>query len=75
MNITLSVDEETIRDARKAAAAMGKSLNEVVRDYLRSIAKPRSATDDMAELRRLSLGSGGRSRGWKFDREELHGRS
>jgi hypothetical protein len=75
MNITLSVDEETLRDARKAAAAMGKSLNEVVRDYLRSIAKPRSAATDMAELRRLSLGSGGRSHGWKFDREALHGRS
>lgn len=75
MNITLSVEEDTIRAARKAAAAMGKSLNELVRDYLRSIARPQSAEDDIAELRRLSKAAGGRSRGWQFDRTELHERS
>ena len=34
MNITLSVDERIAEQARKAAGAMGKSLNQAVRDYL-----------------------------------------
>ena len=75
MNITLSVDEQVLKSARKAAAAMGKSLNELVRDYLRSIATPAAAQDDVEEFRRLSLDSQGDSRGWKFDRDEIHERS
>ena len=34
MNITLSVDEQVARRAREAAQKMGKSPNQVVRDYL-----------------------------------------
>ena len=34
MNITLSVDEQVAQRAREAAKKMGKSLNQVVRDYL-----------------------------------------
>ncbi len=34
MNITLSIDERIAEEARKAAGAMGKSLNQAVRDYL-----------------------------------------
>jgi predicted HicB family RNase H-like nuclease len=34
VNITLSADEKIIERARKAAQAMGKSLNQAVRDYL-----------------------------------------
>lgn len=34
MNITLSVDERIAEQARAAAATMGKSLNQAVRDYL-----------------------------------------
>jgi hypothetical protein len=75
MNITLSVDEQTLKRARQAAHAMGKSLNELVREYLRSIALPAAADQDIEELRRLSQASTGRSRGWKFNREELHERS
>ena len=33
MNITLSVDERLVRRARKKAEAMGKSLNQLVREY------------------------------------------
>ena len=75
MNLTLSVDEQTLKKARKAASVMGKSLNELVREYLRSIATPGSAEEDVEELRKLSQASGGRSKGWIFDRQELHERS
>jgi predicted HicB family RNase H-like nuclease len=34
MNLTLSVDERLVEEARKVAAAMGKSVNQLVRDYL-----------------------------------------
>ncbi len=38
MNITLSIDGQVADDARKAAGAMGKSLNQAVRDYLEQLA-------------------------------------
>ena len=38
MNITLSVDEKVAQRAREAAQKMGKSLNQVVRDYLEQLA-------------------------------------
>ena len=38
MNITLSIDERVAEQARTAAATMGKSLNQAVRDYLEQLA-------------------------------------
>ena len=38
MNITLSVDEQVAQRARQAAQRMGKSLNQLVRDYLEQLA-------------------------------------
>lgn len=74
MNITLSVDEETVRRAREAAARLGSSLNQLVRDYLEELAGDVSPDDDVEELHELSGRSGGRSRGWRFDRDEIHER-
>jgi len=34
MNVTLSIDEQTVVRARKKAEALGKSLNQLIRDYL-----------------------------------------
>ena len=34
MNITLSIEERVAENAREAARKMGKSLNQVVRDYV-----------------------------------------
>jgi hypothetical protein len=36
MNVTLSIDEQVVARARKKAKALGKSLNELIRDYLQS---------------------------------------
>ena len=38
MNITLLADEAVIKQARKRAEAMGKSLNQLVREYLQQLA-------------------------------------
>jgi len=75
MNITLSVDERLVRQARKKADALGKSLNQLVREYLERLAGSDDADRDVVELRQLSRKSRGRARHWRFDRAELHGRS
>jgi hypothetical protein len=72
MNLTLSVDEQLVERARKRARAMGKSLNELVREYLRNLAGDEDAKRDMEVLRALSRRGRGRSGGWRFNREELH---
>jgi hypothetical protein len=74
MNLTLSVKEQVVARARRAAEAMGKSLNQIVREYLEQLAETSDPEEDVAELRRLSDDAQGRSRGWRFDREEIHER-
>ena len=75
MNITLSVEDDVVRRARHTAQSMGTSLNQVIRDYLEELAGRSSAEDDVREVRELSARSGGHSRGWKFDRQEIHERA
>jgi hypothetical protein len=54
MSLTLSVDKQLVERARRVARAMGKSLNELVREYLRNLAGDEDAKRDMEELRALS---------------------
>ena len=75
MNVTLSIDDDLLRDARQVAQAMGKSVNQLVREYLERLTGRDGAERDVEELRRLSAEGGGRTRGWRFDRDELHERS
>lgn len=74
-NITLAVDERVVREARQAAQAMGKSLNQLVREYLESLARQTDRDRWAAELEALSEQGGGHSGGWRFDRDEIHERS
>ena len=74
MNVTLSIDDEVIRQARRHAESMGTSVNQLVREYLEHLAGKRDQAADAAEFERLSRLAQGDSRGWKFDREELHQR-
>ena len=74
MNLTLSVDDEVIRDARQHAEALGTSVNQLVREYLEQLAGRTDPAADAAEFEQLSRRAEGDSRGWKFDREELHER-
>ena len=75
MNLTLSVEKEVVDRARKATAALGLSLNQAIRNYLEELAGTAVADDDIREMEELSRTSEGRSRGWKFDRDEVHERS
>lgn len=74
MNVTLSIDDEVIRLARRRAEALGTSVNQLVREYLEQLAGKTDPNDDAAEFERLSRLAQGDSRGWKFNREELHER-
>ncbi|MFZ0287202.1 MAG: DUF6364 family protein [Terriglobales bacterium] len=73
MNITLSVDEQLVARARKKADALGKSLNQLVRDYLQRLAGGDDPARSIEEFRRLS--GQGHSHGWRFNRDEIHERS
>jgi len=74
MNLTLSVDDEVIAQARRRAEAMGKCVNQVVREYLEELAGKSDLTAAVAEFEKLSRNPRGNSRGWKFNREEIHER-
>lgn len=74
MNVTLSVDDEVILRARRRAEALGTSVNQLMREYLEQLAGKSDPDEDAAEFERLSKLSNGDSRGWKFNREEIHER-
>ena len=74
MNLTLSIDDRLLKEARKVAQSMGQSLNQLIREHLEDLTARDDAKRDVEEFRRLSDEGGGRSGGWKFDRDEIHER-
>lgn len=72
MNVTLSIDEQTITRARKKAEALGTSVNQLIRDYLQKLAGGDDSEKSIEEFKRLS--GQGNSHGWKFNRDEIHKR-
>ena len=75
MNITLSVDERIAEQARKAAGAMGKSLNQAVRDHLEQLASQQQLAAELEAFEASALQSPGRLGGWTFDREDANRRT
>jgi len=73
MNVTLSIDDHLLARARKKAEALGKSLNQMIRDYLESVSGGDDAERSIEEFKRLS--GQGHSKGWRFNRNEIHERS
>ncbi len=72
MDLTVSLDEQLVARARKQANARGKSLDQVVRDYLRRLADGDDPEQAIAEFRRLS--GRGHAHGGRFNRDEIHRR-
>src|ERR1019366_3434810 len=72
MNVTLSIDEQLVTRARKKADALGKSLNQLIRDYLQKLAGGDDPEQSIQEFKHLS--GRGHSRGWRFERNEIHER-
>ena len=73
MKVTLSIDEQLVARARKKADALGKSLNEMIRDYLQKLAGGDDPERSIEEFKRLS--GRGHSCGLRFNRNEIHERS
>lgn len=73
MNITLSVDEKLVSDARKIASEMGKSLNQLIREHLEQLTQQQKSAEDFDEF--IALSGTGDSKGWTFNRDELYERT
>lgn len=72
MNLTLSIDEQTLRRARRVAATLGKSLNQLIREHLEELAGNSDRGAVLEELRELRHQHSGDSAGWVFERGELY---
>jgi plasmid stability protein len=75
-NLTLAVDEETLRKARIRAMQRGTSVNALVRDYLSRLAGESQAAEGIAEFQAAVGGAGASSgpAGRTWTRDELHER-
>ena len=74
MNVTLSVDDHVMKKARRRAEAMDTSVNQLVREFPEQLAGQTAPEADAPEFEPLSRSAKGHSRGWKFNREQLHER-
>lgn len=74
MNVTLSIEERVVAEARQVAARRGTTLNQLIRDYLVDLTQPGEREAVAAELEALWSAEEYRSKG-PWTREELHERS
>jgi plasmid stability protein len=74
-NLTITVDEETLKKARIRAVTEGTSVNEVLRNFLESYAgvdaEQTAAIDDLLKLSRQAKS---RHVGKRWSRDELYER-
>lgn len=74
MNVTLSIDDRVVAEARRIAAIRGTSLNRIVRDFLNELTQVDEVESVVARLDALWAEEDYRSEG-PWTREELHERS
>jgi CRISPR/Cas system-associated protein Csm6 len=74
MNLTLSIDDQTLTRARMLAQRRGTSLNQMVRDYLETLtaSDPAQAVAELKRLWREEEGDSGG--GWTGNREDAYDR-
>jgi hypothetical protein len=74
-NVTIALDDKTLRDARRIAAERSTTLNALIRDFLERLtlreSHSRSARRRIAELSREAKAEVGERR---WARDELHER-
>lgn len=73
-NLTLSINKKTIERARKAAKAMGTSLNQLVREHIERLSRADQWQADHNAYEARAKAGKGRLNGWKFDREAANSR-
>lgn len=76
MNLTLSIDSQLLKEARKAAIEMDTTVNSLVRDYLKELVQKKNKEKDLFLNEWLQLMKENtidmKNRTWT--REELHER-
>jgi hypothetical protein len=72
MNITIAVDDKVVERARELARRQGRSLQELVRDYLQTLVGDRPGSEVADELLALMERHGGRSGGRRFHRSDAY---
>jgi hypothetical protein len=74
-NVTLSIDEEDLRQARILALQQGSSLNAVIREFLKSyIGRTQRYQQVTERIIQQAESSEYHSEGKKWTRDELHER-
>jgi hypothetical protein len=71
VNITLSIDEQTLKRARERLQAVGKSVNQEIREHLRRVAGDDDIEQAIQFLKETS-GQGKPEPGWKWNRDEIY---
>jgi hypothetical protein len=71
MNLTLALDQALVDRAREVAREQGTSLNQLIREYVESLAGQRSGDDVLAEFEAMWK-SPGNSGGKRFRRDDLY---
>jgi Family of unknown function (DUF6364) len=72
-NLTLTIDEELLRSARKAALDRNTSVNQLVREYLESLTRQEERQEKaLAEMREMFRTSEFKSHPVKWKREDLY---
>lgn len=75
-NLTITVDDDSLRKARIRALQEGTSVNSLLRDFLEAYAGVREEQQNAAEkIAALSQKAASRRGQKKWTRDELHGRS
>ena len=72
MNLTLSLDEQIVQRARQRAQAQGKSLNQLIREFLEELGGQPPAEGMIEQLRKLRRAGAGNSSGQKIRREDAY---
>jgi hypothetical protein len=72
MNITLSIDEQVAERARERLRAVGKSLNQEIREHLQHIAGDDGQLERDIEFLEKTAGMGNPEPGWKWNRDEIY---
>jgi hypothetical protein len=75
MNVTLAIDKKLLARARRLARQRQTTVNQLIRDYLERLTAGAGNPTVAAEFERLWSEDQGHSRGWKWNRDELHDRT
>jgi hypothetical protein len=72
VKLMFSIDDRVAQNAHEAAQKMGKSLAQLVIDYLEQLARSTQSGDQWAHFEARCLQSSARLDGWKFNREQAN---